>query len=244
MKRAICLAVAMALAACSPAPPRGEPAAADADDGWTRPPMIERVDHAGTGLVVRGLAQAGARVVLRGGDGAALAATADDRGRFEIRLETPSGHLLLRPETQIGQDAVSSPDRLLVLDAGRGPVVVLRPGGPSRRLDAAPTLGAIDSDGRMRLASGRAAPGVGAVEVQGGGETVRVVPDAAGRWSVMLGAGSGPAQVRVAGRAFEWPGEGAQTDGLAVERLPSGWRIGWSGPGGGRQSTWLPDAAG
>ena len=243
MKRAICLAVAAALAACSPASPPGDSAGVNVVDGWTRPPLIERVDHAGAALVVRGVAPPGARVVLRGDDGAALAATADDRGRFEIRIEAPSGHLLLGPETQIGQDAVPSPDQLLILDAGRGPVVVLRPGGPTRRLDAAPPLGAIDSDGRMRLASGRAVPGTRAVEVQGGGETVQVAPDAAGRWSVILGPGFGPAQVRIGGRGFDWPGVGPEADGLAVERLPSGWRIGWSGPSGGRQSTWLPDAA-
>lgn len=244
MKRAMWFAAAAALAACSPAPPRADAVGPEAADGWTRPPAIDRVQRAGGALLVGGSAQPGARVVLRGDDGAALAATADAEGRFEIRVGESAGHLLLRPETQIGQDAAASPDSLLILAGGRGPVVVLRPGGPTRRLDAAPALGAIDSDGRMRLASGRAAPGRQTVEVQGGGETVRVVPDAQGRWRVMLGRAAGPDQIRVDGRGFDWPGEGPEADGLAVERLPSGWRIGWAGPGGGRQSTWLPDVAG
>lgn len=157
-------------------------------------------------------------------------------------MPAPGGHLLLRPEVQVGQDAASSPEQLLVLGAGRGPIAVLRTGGPTRRLDAAPALGAIDSDGRMRLASGRVAAGTATVEVQSRGETLRVAPDAAGRWSVILGPQDGAESVQIGGRTFVWPGEAAATDNLEVERLEDGWRIRWAGPGGARQTTWLPDA--
>ena len=182
-------------------------------------------------------------LVLRGDDGTAYAATADSRGRFEIGVPAPAGHLLLRPETQVGQDPAPSPDRLLILAAGEGPIVVLRPGGATRRLDAAPALGAIDSDGRMRLASGQVAAGTDVVAVQSGDELVQVAPDSQGRWSVILPPRDGPDQVRVAGRDFPWPGEAVGSQDLAVERLDSGWRIRWAGPGGAGQTTWLPDPA-
>lgn len=247
MKRAI-LSMAAAIvaggaAACSPSPPERTANDAEAAREWARPPVIERVERTGSTLVVSGVADPEARVVLRGNDGAAFAATADSRGGFEIRVPAPAGHLLLRAETQNGQDAAPSPDRLLVLAAGRGPIAVLRPGGATRRLDAAPVLGAIDSDGRMRLASGRFPAGTEAVEVQSGGETVQVAPDADGRWSVILAARDGPDHIRVAGRDFPWPGDAVGSPELTAERMEGGWRIRWAGPGGAGQATWLPDLA-
>lgn len=248
MKRAILSMVAASLAggagACSPAAPEQAGGRAEPAGDWARPPVVESVERTGSTLAVSGVAEPEARVVLRSDEGAAFAATADSRGRFEVGLPAPSGHLLLRPETQVGQDAAPSPDRLLILAAGQGPIVVLRPGGPTRRLDAAPALGAIDSDRGMRLASGRAAPGTARIEVQSGGETVQVAPDAQGRWSVMLGPHQGPDQIRVAGLDFVWPGQAAPSRDLAVERTETGWRIGWTGPGNARQSTWLPERTG
>lgn len=248
MKRAIssmaAAVLAVGAAACSPTAPEQAAGEAEATREWARPPVIERVARAGSGLSVSGVAAAETRVVLRGDDGAAFAATADSRGRFEIQAPAPAGHLLLRPETQVGQDAAPSPDRLLILAGGQGPIVVLRPGGATRRLDAAPQLGAIDSDGRMRLASGRVAAGTAMVEVQSGGETIQVTPDAQGRWSVILPPRDGPDTIRVAGRDFLWPGEAPASQQLVVERLETGWRIRWTGPGAARQTTWLPDRTG
>ncbi|HZW16152.1 MAG TPA: hypothetical protein VFF66_07855 [Brevundimonas sp.] len=245
MKRAIlskaAAVIAVAASACSPAPPEQVKTQAGPAAAWARPPVIEVVERTASSLVVSGVAEPEARVVLRSDEGAAFAATADSRGRFEVRLPAPTGHLLLRPETQVGQDAAPSPGRLLILAAARGPIVMLRPGGPTRRLDAAPALGAVDSDGRMRLASGRVPPGTAAVEVQSGGETVQVTPDAQGRWSVMLAPHEGPDQIRVDGRDFVWPGQAAPSADVTVERAETGWRIGWAGPGDARQSTWLPD---
>ena len=249
MKRAmlsmIAAVVAIGAPACSPAPPeQDQNRAAEPVGDWARPPVVDGVERTGTGLVVNGAAEPEARVVLRSDEGAAFAATADSRGRFEVGLPAPSEHLLLRPETQVGQDAAPSPDRLLILAAGQGPIVVLRPGGATRRLDAAPALGAVDSDGRVRLASGRAVPGPATIEVESGGETVQVAPDAQGRWSVMLAPHEGPDQIRVGGRGFLWPGQAPPSADLTVERSEAGWRISWAGPGNARQSTWLPDPAG
>lgn len=236
----ICLAVA----GCAPpaAEQAGPPPAPAVVDGWTRPPTIESVRRVSTGLIFSGQSEPGARVVLRSDTGPAHAASADSRGHFEIRMALPAADLMLHPETQIGQDAVPSPDRLLVVAGPRGPVAILRPGGATRRLDAAPALDAIDSDGRMRLVSGRSSPTGAPVELNAGGQAGRVMPDAAGRWSLVLTPSAGPDEIRVGGRTFTWPGEGVGEGPLRVERAGAGWRVLWSGPGGGRQTTWLPDA--
>src|SRR5690606_14778237 len=142
---------------------RESPAAAA---GWTRPPMIRAVQRLPDALVFKGEAEPGARVVVRSEAGPAHAAAAGGSGTFEIRIAPPTGDVLLRPETQVGQDAAPSPDRLLIVAGGRGPIAILRAGGPTRRLDRAPALGAVDSDGSMRLVSGQGAPGGRAIELQ------------------------------------------------------------------------------
>ena len=184
MKRAMFGKVATALllsaasASCSPpTTPEAETARGPASvEGWTRPPMIRSVQRVPGGLVFTGQAEPGARVVLRSDTGPAHAAAANNQGRFEIRITAPTGNLLLRPETQVGQDAAPAPERLLIVAGGQGPVAILRTGGPTRRLDRGPALGAVDSDGRMRLASGRSAPGGAPVELEAGGS-----PDASYR---------------------------------------------------------------
>ncbi|WP_373251571.1 hypothetical protein [Brevundimonas sp.] len=236
------LLAALASACAPPAAPQRPAEVESAAAGWTRPPEIQTVQRARSGLVFTGEAEPGARVVLRSESGAAYAAAADGRGRFEIRMAAPAGDLWLRPETQIGQDAAPSPDRLLIIGDGRGPIAVLRTGGPTRRLDHAPVLGAVDSDGRMRLASGRAA-GSAPVLVQAGGESVRVTPDAEGRWSLMLRPSDVADEIQAGGARFAWPGELAGGPAPRVERAGQGWRVAWTGAGGARQSTWLPDAA-
>ena len=245
-KAAIAILLCVGNAACSPP----APAAAEQDrvpaavGGWNRPPMIRSVRRIPGGLVFAGQAEPGTRVVLRSDSGPAHAAAADDQGRFEIRMIAPAGDLLLRPETQVGQDAAPAPERLLILAGGRGPVAILRAGGATQRLDRAPALGAVDSDGRMRLVSGRSALAGAPIDLQAGGESGRVTPDASGRWSLVLTPSAGPDEIRVGGRAFIWPGEGVGRAGAGtqVERAGAGWRVVWSAPGGGRQTTWLPDA--
>jgi hypothetical protein len=236
-------ALAAVMTACSPAPAR-ETRESETPTGWTRPPEIEAVRRAQASLIFSGRAEPDARVVLRNDQGVAYAAAADADGRFEIRMAAPDASLLLRPETQVGQDAVASPDRLLIVEGGRGPIAVLRAGGPTRRLDGGPVLGAVDSDGRSLLASGQARAASGRIEVVAAGETGQVDTDAQGRWSLMLGSASAGDSIRVGGRDFAWPGPGASgAAALQVERAGAGWRVGWIGPAGARQWTWLPDAA-
>lgn len=244
MKRPICAVVvmtALGLSACMPEPERPARDVAGNTTGWTQPPQILSVRLAEASLIFSGRAEPGARVVLRSEQGAAYAAAADPDGRFEIRMVKPRGSLLLRPETQVGQDAAPSPDRLLIIDGGRGPIAILRSGGPTRRLDAAPPLGAVDSDAQSLLASGHTASPGARIEVSADDEALKVISGESGVWSVLLGPVEPGARVEVGGRAFIWPGPGVDTAPLQVERAGQGWRVGWSGPGGARQWTWMPD---
>lgn len=232
----------LATSACSGPPGQ---AAADAappeDGGWTRTPAILAIRPAEGGLVVTGRAQPGGRVVLRNSAGAAYAAAADAAGAFEIRIATAEPALLLRPEIQVGEDAAASPDRLLILDRGRGPVAVLGVGRAAIRLDAAPALGAVDSDGRSTVVSGRA-QGDDPVTVVADGASTRLQPGPGGGWSLLVAATPGEV-IQVNGRDFVWPGSGDAAPGdLQVERDAGGWGVGWTGPGGARQWTWLPVA--
>lgn len=241
-KRAVSLLGCAVLTACSPpAAPRTVEQREENAAAWTRPPAIATVLPTQTGLVIAGEAEPGARVVLRSPSGAAYGTVADAAGRFEIRISAPAGDLLLRPEIQIGQDTAPSPDQLLILAGGRGPIVVLRAGGPTRRLDPAPALAAVDSDGRMRLASGQSPAGGASVRLEAGGESAEVIPDSQGRWRLVLTRSAGPDEIRLGEQIFLWPGEKAEADDMRVERAGLGWRIVWSGPGGTRQTTWLPD---
>lgn len=239
--------VALTAAACS-GPPADEVGARipPPEHGWTRTPEIHAVRTAGDGLVFSGAAEPGARVVLRSAAGEAYAAAAGDDGRFEVPVPRPSAALLLRPETQIGQEAAESPDRLVILDGGRGPIAVLRAGGAAVRLDSGALLGAIDSDGRAVLASGRSATPDTPVEVSVAGAARRVRPLSNGRWSAIIEAAPGDV-VTVDGREHAWPAGGvagaAGEGGLLARRAGAGWALEWTGPSGARQSTWLPDAA-
>jgi hypothetical protein len=241
-KRGSCrwfVGIAIAASGCAgPPPDEGGPVAA-ASQGWSRTPEIHSVRLAQEALTFTGVAEPRARVVLRSVGGSAYAAAADDQGRFEIRIAAPDGPLILQPERQVGQHASASPDRLLILDGGRGPVAILRSGGATQRLDTAPVLGAVDSDGRSVIASGRSGTSLEAVAVETGGETVRVRPGPDGAWSALLPIA--PDQLlMIGGEEFIWPGQGREGSELLVERLERGWRIGWTSAGNARQWTWLP----
>lgn len=230
------------LAACSaegpaPASTPGEPAS-----GWATPPRVEAVTRTRGGLTVTGQASPGARVVLRGADGMAFAASADDTGRFDIRMSAPAGDLLLTPETQTGQDAAPAPEQLLIVAGGQGPIAMLAPGAASRRLDRTGMLGAVDSDGRMLALSGRAPAGEGVRITLDGRPSAAPAADGDGRWSAIVGPSTGAARLGVGAESYDYPGPGEAT--ARAMRAGAGWRLAWPVPAGGRQSTWLPDAPG
>ncbi|WP_339929021.1 hypothetical protein [uncultured Brevundimonas sp.] len=250
MKRRIASGAAVGLAlflglvsGCSEPAPVATPTPSGPASHWTAPPQITGVSVTAEGLRVQGLAEPEGRVVLRRESGTAYAASSDAEGRFEIRMAAPADDLMLIPEAQIGQDSVPAPERLLILRGGNGPIVLLRSGRASLRLDAAPVLGAIDSDGRVLLASGRTGSTSQNVPVSvGDGPVMRVTPDDDGRWSAVLNrAGGGEVTIRVRDAAFAYPGDSAPAGGaFSVQRAGWGWRVNWTSAAGAAQTTWLP----
>ena len=182
-------------------------------------------------------------MVLRSAGGAAYAAVANAEGLFEIRMDAPTSDLWLRPETQVGQNAMTSPGTLLIPAGGTGPFAVLRPGGPTRRLDQAPALAAIDSDSEARRLSGRTTAGNQTLSILVGDVSMQVFPDAAGYWDVVLGPEAAGNHIVVGDQTFTWPGSAETRLGQAPfrERAGQGWRIVWS-EAGAVQTVWMPDA--
>ena len=231
------------LAGCS-----GEPQAAAGPtaetSGWVTPPMVDSVVRNGASLLVRGRAAPLGRVVLRSA-ATAYAVGADDEGRFELRIAAPPTDTLFVVEAQTGEDAAPAPYRMLVSRDPAGPVALLAAGAASRRLDPAPALDVIDSDGRVLAVSGRTTPGRRVAVSIPGAAPVAAVADATGRWTVMLDAvDGGAATVTVAGSAFAYPGSAPAAPGAAgtlVVRAGEGWRINWSIGSRARQSSWFPD---
>ncbi|MDZ4362238.1 hypothetical protein [Brevundimonas sp.] len=238
-RRMTAMVTALLLASCSA--PTNEPeraAAVESSRDWVIPPRVETVRADAGSLVFTGLGQPGGRVVLRTDAGAAFAAVADASGGFEIRMARPAGDLVLHPETQRGQDAAPSPETILVL-AG-GPIAMLSPGIPTRRLDAGSSLGAIDTDGRVMVLSGRAVAGASVkVSVSGRDVPMDVTADAEGHWMAVL-PDTGAAQIRINGTIFDYPGGRAGSGDFQVQQAGQGWTVHWSAPDGARQTTWLP----
>lgn len=240
MKRRIIvlIALAAATAACSDAQPgaKGRAKAQPTSD-WVQPPHVDAVLRDGAVLVVRGSAAPDARVVLRAGDGDAIAATADSNGRFELRLPALQGDVFLRPEVQVGEDAAASPETLVVVQAGAGPIALIASGRPTIRLDVQGILSAVDYDGRTLAASGRTGEGAPAVLIDG--QKAQAAPMGTGGW-IAFSPDRSPRQIDVGGRNFTLPDLSAGA-APSVERAGDGWRITTTVAPQGRQTTWLPD---
>lgn len=244
MKRRIAAMVATVVAlsiVASGCADQGESPARPVDDpdgsAWAQPPHVETAVRDGADVVVRGRAGPDARVVLRGPDGAAVAVAADKAGRFELRVPTGPGDIRLTPEVQIGEDAAPSPETLLLVRGGAGPLLLIAAGQPTRRLDGRGVLDAVDADGAAVILSGRTAGDPPTVTINGARVVARV--DAAGVWRATA-QGGGASTIDIDGIRFAFPGLGSQSDFIPV-RAGEGWRLTWPTGSGGRQTTWLPD---
>lgn len=240
LRLSLSLALATALSACSPPENDAEGDAAEVQDAdWMATPRITSVIPQGDGgVLVRGEAAPGARVILGGADGSAVAAGADAQGRFELHVGPSAVGQVLTPEIQIGQATTPGPQRLLVFGEAERSAALLTDGGASLRLTPGPVLDALDGDGRGLVASGHAAPGQKVV-VRSGGGSAQAVADSRGRWVVAVaGAGDQASDIEVGGTTFHYPGPGPAG---RVERAGEGWRTTRQLSGAARQTTWLPD---
>jgi hypothetical protein len=227
-------ALCVTVAACSEGneQPRPEDEASAASP-WVQPPDIaSAVVDRGT-LVVSGVAGPGARVVLRGADGAAAAVAADTTGRFGLRMPAPTIPMVFTPEVLVGEVASQSPTRLVVIPGG--PAALIAPGQATRRLDGSAPLAAVDSDGGAIQMVGR---GDRSAPVAVDGQAISTAPLPGGGWRAVA-MGTGARRIEVGERTYAYPGGVSQQDG--VERAGEGWRISMSTPPTGGQTTWLPD---
>ncbi|CAN5402494.1 hypothetical protein BH09PSE1_BH09PSE1_10860 [soil metagenome] len=234
-------ACVLALAACSSPARQPTQASAEASD-WVTTPMIRSAERTGQGLTLRGMAAPAGRVVVRGASGVAYATGADDQGRFALSIGAPATDTLFVVETQVGQEAIPAPYRLLVAAGPGGPIALLTPGGPSRRLDQTGPLDVVDGDGRALLASGRAGPCAVVPVSQGGGAPVSLRTGLDGRWVDQMDAGA--TSISVGGRSYVRPSSSPPSAAtpLSVTPVPGGRLVNWGTPGGASQQSWFPDA--
>ena len=231
----LAMLVALTVSACGE---EAQPAAAATQEsGWVMPPEIDEVASSGRELIVRGQASPLGRVAVSGAGDLAYAVGADAEGRFELRVPRPAQDTLFLVEARVGQAGFPAPYRLLIGADPSAPIALLAIGAPTQRLDAGPGLDAVDTDGRAAFVSGRAAAGAEVV-IEGSVER-RVTADERGRWR-LAGSGDGSTPITVDGTAYA-PAPGGAATPDALQRSRAGWRIDWSSPGGGRQSTWFPD---
>lgn len=241
LRLSLSLALATAVSACGAPKNEATTAAAEMrEDDWAATPRIISVSSRPSGgVLVRGVAQPGARVILSGAEGTAVAAAADAQGRFEIQVDAVSAGHLLTPENQVGQITTPGPQRLLIAGDRAQIAALLTEGGPSLRLTPGPVLDVLDGDGGGLIASGRARPGQ-KVSIRAGGGAAEAMTDKQGRWSVLVPAMADRAGVlHVDGQAFDYPGPGAPSD--HAERAGEGWRITRQLSSSARQTAWLPD---
>lgn len=237
------LAVAFGCSAPTPQTPQGSVGTSS----WVTTPMIQAAERTSQGLTLRGLAAPAGRVVVRGEAGVAYATGADDQGRFTLRIGAPTADTLFVVETQNGQDAAPAPYRLLVSRDSAGPIALLTPGGPSRRLDKAGPLDVIDGDGRSMLASGRASPGAVIPVVIDGAAPVGAHTGRDGRWVQSLEDGA--TTLAFADRTYVRPplARTASSSPVTITVTTAGGAGGklvtWATPGGSVQESWFPDAS-
>lgn len=238
--RALACAVAVvALGACSA--PENAPAQAPAGaEAWVTTPLIQRAERSDQGLILRGGTAPSGRVVVRAAGGVAYATGADAQGRFVLRVGPLASDTLFVVETQNGQEAAPAPYRLMVMADVTGPIALLTPGGPSRRLDQAGPLDVIDSDGQALLASGRADPGSSvSVSINGIKHQLRAGSD--GRWVAPVEGGA--TQIAVGERLYSRPAQSVSPPGgeLTATSVSGGRLVRWATSPEAWQSSWFPD---
>lgn len=232
----------MFVAGCGAEPQAGT--AADLQtQGWIKAPVIDTAMRVANGIQVGGQALPGSRIVIRGEAGSAFAVVAGDHGRFGLRVPAPSTDALYVVEVQVGEDTIPAAARLLVAKDAAGPVALISPGSPTRRLDHGVGLDVIDSDGRTRVASGRAVAGEQvSVTVNGAAASV-VTADRSGRWTLDLGpSDAAGATITVDGRAHAYPGEAVSASPIG-QLIPGGDGVGlqWRLSDTAWQTSWFAE---
>lgn len=248
---AIGMAAATLLGACGPQVElKAEPQASEASRaGYLADPEILAVDLGPNGApLVRGLAQPRGRVRATLPSGEAYGATADDQGRFALELPRATAPQFVSVSAQEGDRSTPAEGWLFVPAGDPRYAALLRAGAASYSLSpAASLIGAVDTDGAGGAGvSGRATANAEVRVFVDGAVAAQVNADRGGRFAVRLDRLSpGVHRLRVASQGVSVErivdlAPPAQPAGrFTATRLAEAWRVDWTLPGGGLQSTFV-----
>ena len=262
--RRSCLAAALGLAgvlaACGPAPRVTALNAPSPDLGYLQAPVLNSARLAGNQVILSGRAAAGARVRLSSPKGQAFGTTVADTGQWTIEVPIAAGAAEPLQLFGLSQDRdgrmVQAEGYIGVLPDAATPAVLLRAGTGARRIGVAQANSAsvliadFDDVGALAV-SGSVAPGQAVKAALDGDWVAQGLAGRDGRYSLALSGATkpGPHQVLVQ--------TGGRTLAIIIDvqpaRLPKGtlyqsiplqkgWRIDWTTPSGGVQSSVIMSA--
>lgn len=234
--------------ACSPGP--AQPTGSEATQpAYAAPPVALAIETAAQGgLTIRGRAGPDERVRLIQMDGTAHGVTAGGDGAFAISVPGAAAtNRLFNLSVERAGQSVSSDGWLFSPAAAPTRAVMLRAGGASLPVGAAPLLATVDMDpgGGVALA-GRGAPGETITLTVDGQTAGRAVAGDAGVWFLVL-----PTALSQGRHSFVASADGREAradldltpirpDGaLEAATVAGGVRVAWGLPGGGTQTTWI-----
>lgn len=236
---------------CQPGPEEARKSYAEAlkAEGYAAAPVITDVVQSGPGtLIIKGQAQPDGRVRFQYGRQRAIGLTADASGRFSAELPTGPEGSLYDLSTEDGGRLIYAEGRLFVPPGQAAKAVLLRPGTSSLPVKAQGLgIAVVDYDAAGALGvTGRAARKA-ALDIVVDGE-IRAQPTARndGLFTAMTQIappGEAPLRVNLAVEAggASWRRDitvtRPLTNGDRVTPMPEGWRVDWTLPGGGMQTT-------
>lgn len=224
--------------------------------GYLSPPLVTGVVH-GAGVVVSGRASPGARIRLASPDGGEFTTAAGADGAWRLALPAATVPRMFAVSAEAHGRLLRAEGALVVLPPPATPAVLARAGYAALPVSAAavsaPVIVALDIDaGGSSAVGGLAAPN-SRVELSVDGQASDVdLADAGGRFAL-----SGPRAQPLRPGRHRFSVSGAQGSASAMATLsplaplggaamrasltPEGWRLDWTVPGGGVQSTLVLD---
>jgi hypothetical protein len=238
------------MTACQPGPEKARKDYAEAlkEQGYAMAPVITAVAQGGPGtLIISGQGQPDGRVRFLYGQQRAIGVTADSDGRFSAELPASPEGSVYDLSTEDNGRLIHAEGRLFVPPGQPTKAVLLRPGTSS--LPVVPQglgIAVVDYDAAGALGiTGRAGPKA-ALDVLVDGE-IRAQPTAGadGTFTAMTqidppGDAAQSVSLSADAASTSWKREISVTKPGAGDRvtpIPEGWRVDWTLPGGGTQTT-------